>query len=33
MPLTKADIAQKITDDFGFMKSEAAEILGTILNC
>ena len=27
MALTKADIAQKIADDCGFMKGEAAEVL------
>ena len=31
MTLTKADIAQKIADDCGFMKGEAAEILEKML--
>ncbi len=32
MTLTKADIAQKIADDCGFMKGEAAEILEKLLD-
>ena len=32
MTLTKADIAQKIADDCGFMKNEAAEVLGKLLD-
>ena len=31
MTLTKADIAQKIADDCGFMKGEAAEVLEKVL--
>ncbi len=31
MTLTKADIAQKIADDCGFMKGEATEIVEKIL--
>jgi len=31
MTLTKADIAQKIADDCGFMKGEAAEIVEKLL--
>jgi len=31
MTLTKADIAQKIADDCGFMKGEAAEIVEKML--
>lgn len=31
MALTKADIAQKIADDCGFMKGEAAELLEKLL--
>jgi integration host factor subunit alpha len=32
MTLTKADIAQKIADDAGFMKHEAAEVLEKLLD-
>jgi len=32
MTLTKADIAQKIADDCGFMKGEAAEVLEKALD-
>jgi integration host factor subunit alpha len=32
MALTKADIAQKIADDCGFMKGEAAEIVEKLLD-
>lgn len=32
MALTKADIAQKIADDCGFMKGEAAELLENLLD-
>src|SRR4030042_312977 len=32
MTLTKADIAQKIANDCGFMKGEAAEILEKLLD-
>jgi len=31
MTLTKADIAQKVADDCGFMKGEAAEVLEKLL--
>ncbi|MGO9118516.1 MAG: HU family DNA-binding protein [Desulfomonilaceae bacterium] len=31
MTLTKADIAQKIADDCGFIKNEAAEVLEKLL--
>jgi integration host factor subunit alpha len=31
MTLTKADIAQKIADDCGFLKGEATEMLETLL--
>ena len=31
MTLTKADIAQKIANDRGFMKNEAAEVLENML--
>jgi integration host factor subunit alpha len=32
MTLTKADIAQKIADDAGFMRGEAAEVLEKLLD-
>jgi integration host factor subunit alpha len=32
MTLTKADIAQKIADDCGFMRNEAAEVLEKLLD-
>ncbi|MGB6067643.1 MAG: integration host factor subunit alpha [Desulfomonilaceae bacterium] len=32
MTLTKADIAQKIADDCGFMKGEASEIMEKLLD-
>jgi nucleoid DNA-binding protein len=32
MTLTKADIAQKIANDCGFMKNEAAEIMDKLLD-
>ncbi len=32
MALTKADIAQKIADDCGFMKGEAAELLEKLID-
>jgi integration host factor subunit alpha len=32
MALTKADVAQKITDDCGFMKHEGAEIVEKLLD-
>jgi integration host factor subunit alpha len=32
MTLTKADIAQKIANDCGFMRNEAAEVLGKLLD-
>lgn len=32
MTLTKADVAQKVADDCGFMKREAAEIVDQILD-
>lgn len=32
MTLTKADIAQKIADECGFMKGEATEIFGKLLD-
>ncbi len=32
MTLTKADIAQKIANDCGFMKNEAAEVLEKLLD-
>ena len=32
MTLTKADIAQKIANDCGFMTNEAAEVLGKLLD-
>ena len=31
MTLTAADLAQKVTDDCGFMEGEAAEIVGNLL--
>jgi integration host factor subunit alpha len=32
MTLTKADVAQKVADDCGFMKGEAAEIVEKLLD-
>lgn len=32
MTLTKADVAQKIADDCGFMRNEAAEVLEKLLD-